>query len=117
MRARVYSPTYLGGMIRRNDVALVDPARLGWGLRSAVEALGADVHDHTPVTAVYRKGSRLEIRIPNGRVLASRAVMATNAYHGPVRRPPSLHDPGVRPRLGDRAALRRTDGLGRLGRS
>lgn len=87
MRARVHSPTYLGGMIRRNDVALVDPARLGWGLRSAAVALGAAIHDHSPATAVYRKGSHLEIRIPNGRVLASCAVMATNAYHGPVRRP------------------------------
>lgn len=87
MRARVNSPTYLGGMIRRNDVALVDPARLGWGLRSAVESLGAAVHDHTPANAVYRKGSHLEIHIPNGRVLADRAVMATNAYPGPVRRP------------------------------
>ena len=87
MQARVHSPTYLGGMIRRNDVALVDPARLGWGLRSAVESSGAAVHDHTPANAVYRKGSHLEIHIPNGRVLADRAVMATNAYPGPVRRP------------------------------
>lgn len=87
MRTRVFSPTYLGGMIRRNDVALVDPARLGWGLRSAVEELGAAVHDHSPVTAINRKGSYLEIRIPNARVLASRAVVATNAYPGPVRRP------------------------------
>ena len=87
MQARVHSPTYLGGMIRRNDVALVDPARLGWGLRSAVETLGAAVHDHTPAKDIYRKGSHLEIRTPNGRVLADRAVMATNAYPGPVRRP------------------------------
>ena len=87
MRARVHSPTYLGGMIRRNDVALVDPARLGWGLRTAVETMGAAVHDQTPATAIYRKGSHLDIRIPQGRVLASRAVMATNAYRGPVRRP------------------------------
>lgn len=87
MQARVHSPTYLGGMIRRNDVALVDPARLGWGLRSAVETLGAAVHDHTPAKAINRKGSHLEIRTPNGRVLADRAVMATNAYPGPVRRP------------------------------
>jgi len=87
MRARVHSPTYLGGMIRRKGVALVDPARLGWGLRSVVEALGATVHDHSPATAVCRNGGRLEIRTPQGRVLADRAVMATNAYSGPVRRP------------------------------
>ena len=87
MQARVHSPTYLGGMIRRNDVALVDPARLGWGLRSAVESLGAVVYDHTPANAINRKGNLIEIATPNGRVRARHGVMATNAYPGPVRRP------------------------------
>ncbi|MDE0580091.1 MAG: FAD-dependent oxidoreductase [bacterium] len=87
MQARVHSPTYLGGMIRRNDVALVDPARLGWGLRSAVESLGAVVYDHTPANAINRKGNLIEIVTPNGRVRARHGVMATNAYPGPVRRP------------------------------
>ena len=35
MQARVHSPTYLGGLLRRNDTALVDPAQLCWGLRAA----------------------------------------------------------------------------------
>ncbi len=87
MQARVHSPTYLGGMIRRNDVALVDPARLVWGLRSAVESLGAVVYDHTPANAINRKGDLIEINTPNGRVRARHGVMATNAYPGPVRRP------------------------------
>lgn len=87
MQARVHSPTYLGGMIRRNDVALVDPARLGWGLRSAVESLGAVVYDYTPANAIKRQGDHLEIATPNGRVRARHGVMATNAYPGPVRRP------------------------------
>ena len=87
MQARVHSPTYLGGMIRRNDVALVDPARLGWGLRSAVESLGAAVYDHSPAHGIKRRGDRIEMSTPNGRVRASHTVMATNAYPGPVRRP------------------------------
>ena len=36
MQARVHSSTYLGGLLRRNDIALVDPARLCWGLRAAL---------------------------------------------------------------------------------
>lgn len=87
MQARVHSPTYLGGMIRHNDVALVDPARLGWGLRSAVESSGGEVFDHTPATAITRRSNGIEIATPQGRVRASHAVMATNAYPGPVRRP------------------------------
>ncbi len=87
MQAIVHSPTYVGGFVRRNDMALVDPARLAWGLRSAAEGLGATVHDHTPAIAVDPVGSTLVVRAPAGRVRAERVIMATNAYPGPVRRP------------------------------
>ncbi|MCY4037541.1 MAG: FAD-binding oxidoreductase, partial [bacterium] len=87
MQARVYSPAYIGGMIRRNDMALVDPARLGWGLRAAVEALGGVVCDHSRAVSVARQGNRVVVRTPAGRVRADHAVMAVNAYPGPVRRP------------------------------
>ncbi len=87
MRARVDSPTYLGGMIRHNDVALVDPARLVWGLRSTIEGRGAAVYEHSPARAIKRQNNRIDIRTPGGRVRADHAVMATNAYPGPVRRP------------------------------
>ncbi|MCY3961379.1 MAG: FAD-binding oxidoreductase [bacterium] len=87
IRARVSSPTYIGGMIRRNDIALVDPARLGWGLRGAVEALGGVVCDNSRAVSVEREGNRVVIRTPAGRVRADKAVMAVNAYPGPVRRP------------------------------
>ena len=33
VRAEVGSPTYLGGLWHRSENALVDPARLAWGLR------------------------------------------------------------------------------------
>ncbi len=87
MRARVDSPTYLGGFIRRNDMALIDPARLVWGLRSTVEGRGGAVYEHTPAQAIKRQNNRIDIRTPSGRVRADHAVMATNAYPGPVRRP------------------------------
>jgi glycine/D-amino acid oxidase-like deaminating enzyme len=87
MQARVHSPTYLGGLMRRNDIALVDPARLCWGLRAAAESLGATVYEHSPVTDVTRDGSNLRTTTPGGAVRSERALMATNAYPGPVRQP------------------------------
>jgi len=87
MQGRVNSPTYLGGLIRHNDVALVDPARLCWGLRSAAESLGATVYEQSPATDVGRDGPALAVATPNGSVRSERVLMATNAYPGPVRRP------------------------------
>ena len=40
-RALVSSPTYLGGLLDEHGVAMVNPARLAWGLADAVESAGA----------------------------------------------------------------------------
>lgn len=87
MQARVHSPTYLAGLIRHNDMSLVDPARLCWGLRAAAQKLGAAVHDNSPATAVSVDGAALRVVTPGGTIRSERVVMATNAYPGPVRRP------------------------------
>ncbi len=87
MRALLDSPTYLGGVIVRGDVALVDPARLCWGLRSAAERLGASVYERSPVVAIEPDGADLIVRTPNGDVRSRRVVVATNAYRAPISRP------------------------------
>lgn len=87
LQARVHSPTYLGGLLRRNDMALVDPARLCWGLRAAAESLGATVYENSPALAVETDGSALKVVTPTGTVRTGRVVMAINAYAGPIRRP------------------------------
>lgn len=87
MQARVHSPTYLGGLVRHDDMALVDPARLCWGLRSAAEALGAKVYENSPVTDIGRRRGPLVVASPDGSVRTERVVVATNAYRGPLRRP------------------------------
>lgn len=87
MRARLNSPTYMGGLVRQDGMSLVDPARLTWGLRAAAESLGATVYEHSPATGITRHGSALEVMTPGGTVASQRVVMATNAYPGPIRRP------------------------------
>jgi glycine/D-amino acid oxidase-like deaminating enzyme len=87
MQNRVQSPTYLGGLIRRNDSSLVDPARLCWGLMKAAKTLGATVHERTPATAIESNGTALSVVTSDGEIRSDRVLMATNAYPGPVRRP------------------------------
>jgi glycine/D-amino acid oxidase-like deaminating enzyme len=47
MRNEVSSPTYVGGLWRKDRAALVDPARLVWGLKAAAESLGVRIYEDT----------------------------------------------------------------------
>jgi glycine/D-amino acid oxidase-like deaminating enzyme len=85
-RARVDSPTYLGG-VRSGGLALVDPARLAWGLADALERRGVELHDRSAVLAVDENATGLSVRTADGEVRADRVIVATNAYRGPIRRP------------------------------
>jgi glycine/D-amino acid oxidase-like deaminating enzyme len=87
MRAEVDSPTYLAGVHEPHDTALVDPARLSWGLADAAEALGVRIHEHTAVSRISRSGAGLDVRTTAGPVLHARHVaLGTNAFPSPVRR-------------------------------
>jgi len=85
MRARVDSPTYIGGLHVPDGTALVNPARLAWGLRSLAESKGVVFHEDSPVRKVMRSGTSLVVEVPEGSVCARKVLVATNAYRGPVR--------------------------------
>ncbi|HEX6651241.1 MAG TPA: FAD-dependent oxidoreductase [Thermoleophilaceae bacterium] len=93
VRAEVDSPTYLGGLWTRSGGALVDPARLAWGLREAAMADGVRIHEHTWVTRLRRDGDGVLLETATaageggrvGRVRARRVLLATNAYRPLVR--------------------------------
>jgi glycine/D-amino acid oxidase-like deaminating enzyme len=107
VRAEVDSPTYLGGVWTHSGGALVDPARLAWGLRETALADGVRIHEHTHVTRLRRDGDGvlLETAASNGarpavggvrpaggrpgpvagRVRARRVLLATNAYRPLIR--------------------------------
>ncbi len=50
VRAHLDSPTYLGGVWDRDETAMVDPARLAWGLARAAESLGVRIVEGTRAT-------------------------------------------------------------------
>lgn len=84
-RALVDSPTFHGGLRRRDGVAIVDPARLAWGLADAVRRRGGRIAEGTPGAGLRRDGAAVVVDVPGGRVRAGRALVATNAYPGPLR--------------------------------
>lgn len=86
VRDRLDSPTYLAGLFE-DDTAMLDPARLVWGLADAAEALGVRIHENTEATSVSRSAAGVRVRTGEGRVVDAAAVaLGTNAFPSLVRR-------------------------------
>jgi glycine/D-amino acid oxidase-like deaminating enzyme len=85
VRAELDSPTYLAGMWKRSQCAMVDPARLAWGLKQAAVALGVRLHEGTDVTGLTSTGAGVSLETPGGRVDARGVVLATNGFPPLVR--------------------------------
>jgi glycine/D-amino acid oxidase-like deaminating enzyme len=77
-RDRVHSSRYLGAMWEPR-LLLVDPAKLVREEKRLAQALGAEVFEHTPVTAIRRERA-FTLETPAGSVRCERLVLATNAY-------------------------------------
>ena len=86
VRAEVDSPTYLAGTWNRHGSALVNPARLAWGLRDACLALGVRIFETAPVTGLSADGNRVSLRANGFQVSAERVTLATNAFPALLRR-------------------------------
>ncbi|MGI9053956.1 MAG: NAD(P)/FAD-dependent oxidoreductase [Ilumatobacteraceae bacterium] len=86
MRAEVDSPTYTGGLWRIGRAALVDPARLAWGLKSAAERLGVRIYEDTKAIHLDRDGVGVLVKTPLANVRAARVALGTNASRPLLRR-------------------------------
>ncbi|MFR9795870.1 NAD(P)/FAD-dependent oxidoreductase [Streptomyces sp. MS06] len=86
VRGQVDSPTFLAGLYDRRGVAMLNPARLAWGLKRACLALGVRVYEHTPALDLVPHGAGMAVRTPYGRVRARRVALGTNVFPSLVRR-------------------------------
>ena len=87
MRAQVDSPTYLGGLWRKDRAAIVDPARLAWGLKAAAEGLGVRIYEDTKATeAGARRRRHARPRRRYAKVRAGHVALGTNAFPPLLRR-------------------------------
>jgi glycine/D-amino acid oxidase-like deaminating enzyme len=85
LRERVDSPTFRAGM-HDPDAAIVEPARLAWGLRDACLRSGVRIAEGSRVTSIARSGAGVGVHVGEERVQAERVVLATNAYPSLLRR-------------------------------
>ena len=86
VQAELNSPAYLGALADATSTALVEPARLAWGLRRACLDSGVRVHEHTKVTGVRRDGAARLLLTATGSVRAARVALATNAFPSLLKR-------------------------------
>ncbi len=86
VRAQVRSPSYLAGTWDRDSCAILDPARLAWGLARACLASGVRLYEGTPVTGISAERGALRLRTPHGQVVARQVALGTGAFPSPLRR-------------------------------
>ncbi|MFM8482840.1 MAG: NAD(P)/FAD-dependent oxidoreductase, partial [Actinomycetota bacterium] len=86
MQKQVTSPTYTGGLWLHDRAALVDPARLAWGLKQAAESLGVRIYEDTKATSMERDGVGVLVHTSLGRIRAGKVALATNAFKPLLKR-------------------------------
>ncbi|MCQ3936683.1 MAG: FAD-dependent oxidoreductase [Chloroflexi bacterium] len=79
VRARVNSPSYLAG-VHEPSCAMLNPARLAWGLKKACLQLGVRFFEGTQVTGLEERRGSLILTTPHGQVEARKVALATNAF-------------------------------------
>ncbi|MEI7847427.1 MAG: FAD-dependent oxidoreductase [Chloroflexota bacterium] len=79
VQQHVNSPTYLGA-IQNMNVAMLNPARLAWGLRKACLNLGVRLYEHTQATQIVEEGNVICVQTPLAQIRAARVALATNAF-------------------------------------
>ena len=85
-QSEVASPTYVGAAFEAEGTALVNPAKLAWGLRRACLDLGVRLFERTPVTGLAEESGRMVATTPYGRIRAPKVALGTNVFPSLVKR-------------------------------
>jgi len=86
VRRELESPLFVGGLRHAGGNALVEPARLAWGLRRACLESGVRVYERTPVTSLTVARPGMDLATPYGSVRAGQVALATGAFAPLLRR-------------------------------
>ena len=86
IRAEVHAPMALAGLWEIDGCAMVDPARLAWGVARACRELGVRIYEGTPVTGLSRAGAGVRLTTVAGSMAARTVALATNAFRPLIRR-------------------------------
>ncbi len=86
MRTEVNSPTYLAGLWDKQGAAMVQPARLAWGLAAACERLGVRIFERTRATDLAGDADGVTVRTRDGVLRAGQVALGTGAFPALLRR-------------------------------
>ena len=86
MQARVHSPISVGGLWDPDGTALIDPARLVWGLEQACIKSGVVIYENTSALWLERASKGIIVHTPYGTVYTQKVALATNIYRSLIRR-------------------------------
>jgi glycine/D-amino acid oxidase-like deaminating enzyme len=85
VQARIHSPLYEGAIFDHDGNALVDPARLVWGLERACLSLGVKIFENSKVEWLEDAAHRIRAHTPYGTVTAAKVALATNVFPSLIR--------------------------------
>jgi glycine/D-amino acid oxidase-like deaminating enzyme len=80
VQARVHSPSYVGALFDHDGTALVDPARLVWGLERVCISLGVRIFENSKVEWLEDLHDAVRVHTPYGAVTAARVALGTNVF-------------------------------------
>jgi glycine/D-amino acid oxidase-like deaminating enzyme len=85
VRQEVDSPTFRGALWQRTSSAIVDPAKLAWGLAGVAQSQGVRIHEGSRVTELRDVPGGIELRTAGTTLRARRVILATNGFPPLVR--------------------------------
>ncbi len=85
IQARVKSPKYVGALFDHDGTALVDPARLVWGLEKACLSLGVKIYENSKVDWLEYMGDEVIVHSSYGTIKAKKVALATNVFKSLIR--------------------------------
>ena len=86
IQSRVKSPIYKGALWDPDGTALVDPARLVWGLERVCIRLGVKIFENSQVDRLERTKNGIFVHTPYGSVYANKVALATNVFKSLIKR-------------------------------
>lgn len=85
LRKKVISPRYLGAIFDHDGTAILDPARLVWGLERVCISLGVKIFENSMVHSLEYLKDCVIVHTSYGSVKAQKVALATNVYKSLIR--------------------------------
>ena len=83
---QIHSPIFHAGVWSKQQSGTVHPGKLARGLKSVALKLGVRIYENSPHVSNRVAGEHIQVTTPRGTILASRVLLATNAFAAGHRR-------------------------------